>query len=87
MSLLRNFHLSRAFDKLLKALQPLEDAIEKGDDVKSIFQSKTFWVNVLTAGAGVLGYLPNNKYTIPVIGVVNVLLRYITNQPVNITGQ
>ena len=83
MSLLRNFHLSRALDKLWQALSPLT---EENADVKSIFASKTFWFNVLTAGAGVLGYLPQNKYTLPVIGVVNVLLRYVTNQPVSITG-
>lgn len=84
MGLIRNWKLSRALDRFYKALSPLT---AEGADVKSIFASKTFWANVLTAGAGVLGYLPSNKYTIPIIGVVNVLLRYVTDQPVSLTGK
>jgi len=54
--------------------------------VKSIFASKTFWLNVLGIAATYGNFLPQ-KYAIPVIGVVNIVNRFLTSQPVNILGQ
>lgn len=57
---------------------------------KSIFLSKTFWVNVLSILVTVfnqdfltgLGLSP--QYQIIVLGVINLILRLITTQPVEI---
>lgn len=63
-------------------------------DTKSIFESKTFWVNFLTTAAGVITYLageawikeiPGGEATLLVVlGVVNVALRFITVDAVKI---
>jgi hypothetical protein len=55
---------------------------------KSIFASKTFWVNVLggiaSGSALATGYLPP-KYAPAVVSagaIANILLRFATNQPI-----
>jgi hypothetical protein len=63
-------------------------------ETKSIFESKTFWVNFLTTAAGVITYLageawikeiPGGEATLLVVlGVVNVALRFITVDAVKI---
>lgn len=50
---------------------------------KSIFASKTFWVNVLMGAAAYGGFLPP-KYAAVVVPVANVALRIVTNQPVSV---
>lgn len=56
-------------------------------DSKSIFVSKTFWVNVIAMAAMVAQGL-TGKELIPIemqgtiLGAVNVILRFITKQPV-----
>lgn len=54
--------------------------------MKSIFASKTFWVNVLTIAAGYVGNIPS-KYGLPAAGIINIVLRFLTNQPVSLTGK
>lgn len=51
---------------------------------KSILQSKVFWFNVLTLAATVSGYLPP-EYAAPVSAIVNIVLRFLTTQPVTAT--
>lgn len=53
---------------------------------KSILQSKVFWFNVLTLAATVSGYLPA-EYAAPVAAIVNIMLRFVTSQPVTLTGK
>lgn len=63
-------------------------------ETKSIFESKTFWVNFLTTAAGVITYLageawikeiPGGEATLLVVlGLVNVALRFITVDTVKI---
>lgn len=59
---------------------------------KSIFVSKTFWVNALTAvgtlAANYGGLLPPPAlpYVVAATGIVNIALRLITKQPVTLTG-
>lgn len=59
-------------------------------DAKPIWLSRTFWVNVLTPlltlAIYLLGILPVDyqPWAIPLLGVVNVLLRLVTTQPVAI---
>lgn len=50
---------------------------------KSIFKSKVFWFNVVTCGAHFLGYLPADIAGI-VVPIVNVVLRYVTTEPVSV---
>jgi hypothetical protein len=57
---------------------------------KSLFASKTFWLNLLTAGAelsGVLhGVIPSGTLLV-VSNVLNIALRTITSQPVTVAGK
>lgn len=60
--------------------------------VKSIFSSKTFWFNVASAALLVLQEVSASQLLSPEKQVIatlvgNILLRFITNQPVNITGK
>lgn len=53
--------------------------------MKPILKSKTFWFNVIAEAANYGGYLPQ-KYAIPVVAVANIILRFLTKQPVSVTG-
>lgn len=47
---------------------------------KKFWKSKTFWANVALAGLHYTGNLPP-KAAVPVAVGANLLLRYLTNQP------
>lgn len=51
--------------------------------MKSIFHSKTFWVNALALAAHSATELPP-EYAVPVVAIVNILLRLLTEEPVSI---
>lgn len=57
---------------------------------KSIFKSKTFWVNFITIGAGVLAAfsqaIPQNvtPWLLAIVGASNVVLRFLTKGPVKL---
>lgn len=62
---------------------------------KSIFASKTFWANIVALVATVstafgldLGLDPESQVAIvgTVMSVVNIVLRFITKDPVSVTG-
>lgn len=56
--------------------------------MKSIFASKTFWFNVLTAGVELTGVLPLPAGTVAIIAAVaNIGLRFLSSQPVSLTGK
>ena len=58
------------------------------DTMKSIFASKTFWFNVLTAGVELTGVLPLPAGTVALIAAVaNIGLRFLSSQPVSLTGK
>lgn len=54
-------------------------------NVKSIFASKTFWLNVI--GLASL-FVPNlsPQYSMPILAVLNIANRFLTNGSVNIMG-
>ena len=52
---------------------------------KSIFASKTFWLNVLGIATAYAGVLPP-KYAAPTLAVANIAVRLITSQGASITG-
>jgi hypothetical protein len=54
-------------------------------NIKSIFASKTFWLNVAGTALTYGGALPP-KYSIPVMAVANIANRFLTNGSVNLTG-
>ena len=73
--------------KLLRRAQRLFGLFEEASVSKSLFASKLFWFNVLTAGAGLLEVVPlPPKYTALGIGIVNVLLRLVTDKPVHVVS-
>lgn len=59
---------------------------------KSVWKSKTFWVNMLVLAAGVVGYVGGHDViqdypTVvaisgAVVGAINIVLRLVTTQPV-----
>ena len=55
-------------------------------DPKSVFTSKTLWVNVLAIGAGFLapklGVTISAEDQVAALGVINLILRMITKQPI-----
>jgi hypothetical protein len=53
---------------------------------KPILKSKTFWLNILGAAAAYSGYFPP-EIAIPIMAVANIVNRFFTSQPVNITGE
>lgn len=79
--------------KILTRAQRLFSLVEKGaasyerthDVSKSLFASKTFWFNVITAAVELSGVLPIPAGTAAaVVGVGNVLIRLLTDQPVHV---
>jgi len=48
---------------------------------KSLFTSKTFWLNILGLAANVAGFVPP-KYGMPALAVLNILTRLVTDQPI-----
>ena len=49
-------------------------------DTKSLFLSKTFWLNVLGLAVTLGNVLPQ-KWAVPLLAVANIGMRLITNQP------
>lgn len=54
--------------------------------MKSIFASKTFWLNVLGM-ASMYGNLLPPKYAVPTLAVANIANRFLTSTAVSIAGQ
>ena len=73
--------------KLWRKLSPLMQLAKEGSMSKSLFKSKIFWVNVLTAGvelSGALGGLVPPGALQLATNVLNIALRLVTNQPVTV---
>lgn len=57
--------------------------------MKKWYQSKTFWFNAITVSVGIIGELSqlfpvsqHPKLYVSVIGVGNIILRYLTKEPI-----
>lgn len=65
-------------------------------DTKSIFASKTFWINIISTGIGILGVFIDSEWVkenpkivsglFTAVGILNVFLRSITTKPVTLPG-
>ena len=52
---------------------------------KSIFKSRTFWMQVLSIAAAVSGVIPlGPETTAIVVGLINIALRAVTKEPVSV---
>lgn len=52
--------------------------------MKSIFASRVFWFNAVTAAVAFLGYLPQTPYTLYAILAANIALRFLTTTAVTL---
>lgn len=50
---------------------------------KSIFASKTLWINIVGIVVAIAQVLPP-KYSVPAIGIANIINRLFTDTPVHI---
>lgn len=88
MNPLKLLRIATRANRVLTLLQQASASSEKGGSMsKSLFKSKIFWVNLLTAGSelsGVLtGVLPAGTLTL-IASVLNIALRMVTTSPVHV---
>ena len=70
---------------IYKRANTLANLFEEATVSKSLFASKTFWFQVLTAAASLLGVVPlPPEYVAVGVAVINVLLRLVSDRPVHI---
>jgi hypothetical protein len=73
--------------RLMKRANTLGNLLERGSMNKSLWKSKTFWFQVLSAAAALSGVIPMPPATVAVVtAVINVGLRLITSEPVAVVG-
>lgn len=79
---------SRLLDLMDRGSKDWDARKDKGEDMsKSLFTSKTFWFNVLTAAAELSQVLPLPAGTLAIVAtVVNIGLRMVTDQPVHLVS-
>ena len=78
---------SRLYD-LLAAASLSHERNLMDPKTKSLFASKTFWFNVITAAAELLQVLPVPAGTVAIgAAVVNIALRFVTDQGVHIVAR
>jgi len=59
--------------------------------MKDLFATKTFWINTITIGIAVFGLITKSfpidpNLAVVIIGVLNIFLRMLTNQPIESVG-
>ena len=77
--------LTRA-QRVFGLIQTATASYERTHDVsKSLFVSKTFWFNIVTAAVELSGVLPLPPGTVGAIAAIgNVVLRLLTTQPAHV---
>lgn len=54
---------------------------------KSLFKTRTFWFQVFTAGASLLGVIPlPPEYVAVGAALINIGLRFVTDKPVHLVS-
>lgn len=73
-------------NRLFSLLQQGTASYERSHRVsKSLFASKTFWFNIVTAAVELSGVLPIPPgVAAAVVGIGNVVIRLLTDQPVHV---
>lgn len=65
-----------------------ENQVPVVDDAKSLFESKTFWGNTIALVAvfaqAKFGFVIDPATQMQILALINIVLRTITNKPVNI---
>ncbi len=84
------FRVLKIYKRATRLLNLLEEGTQSyertGMASKSLFVSKTFWFNVVTAAVELSGVLPIPAgVSTAVIGVGNVVLRLLTHRPVHVS--
>lgn len=71
--------------KLYRKATRVASLLEDAQVSKSLFKSKTFWINLLTAGAELAGVIPLPAGTmLLVVSGINIALRVLTKGPVHV---
>jgi len=80
MNPLRMFRIHRRVSDLVRVLR-------EGAMKKKLWKSKTFWFQLLSAGAAVAGVIPLPPETLAVIvGLINIGLRLVTDRGIEGVG-
>jgi len=73
--------------RLWRAVTPVAHLLQEAAMSKSLFKSRIFWANILSAAAelsgALTGFVPPGALTL-VTNVINIALRLVTSQPVTI---
>jgi hypothetical protein len=73
--------------KLYRATRTLLGMMEEASVSKSIFKSKIFWTNLVTAAAELAGIIPLPAgTTVIVVNILNIALRFITTGPTHLVS-
>ena len=71
--------------RIWRRSQTLINLVKETHVNKPLWKSKTFWVNILTASADVMGVLPIPAgWSVPTLAILNVILRTISSTPVRV---
>jgi uncharacterized membrane protein len=84
---LRLVKIYKKANRLMSLLEEGTKSYERNGQMvsKSLFVSKTFWFNIVTAAVELTGVLPVPQGVATlVVGVGNIVLRTLTNQPVRV---
>ena len=75
-------------NRLLSLFQSATGSYERTNNMsKSLWVSKTFWFNVLTAGAELTQVLPLPAgYLTLAASLINIALRFVTSTPVHVVS-
>lgn len=86
MNPLKLFRIYQKADKVVSLIEEGTKSYERTQSMsKSLFASKTFWFNILTAVVDLTGVLPLPQGVATTIASVgNIALRTITSDPVHI---
>jgi hypothetical protein len=73
--------------KIYKRANKLANLLQEAQVSKSLFTSKTFWVNIISAGLELSQILPiPSGYLTLGTNIANIILRTITTTPVHIVN-